>query len=103
MWFWRRASRIPWTERVPNDEVLVLKKVDERKFLVKTTAENRRSMVGHLVHHLNWFTTLITQGGEGPDRTFDEINGGRRYVVIKGLSLKGKKLQATNLLIEEKK
>lgn len=42
-WCWKRALKMPLTERVPNDEIS--NRVDERRFLIKTIAER------------NWFVT----------------------------------------------
>ena len=79
-----------------------------RKIPFKTTV--KRSMVGHLLHHSNWFTMLIEGiidgcSGRGRPRQeyVDEIKGGRKYVVIKRLPWKGRNCKPTNLWTEEKK
>lgn len=55
-------------------------------------------MVGHLLYHSNWFTILIEgiiEGRSGKRKPsqdhMDEIEGGRRNVVIKRLSSEEKK------------
>ena len=60
----RRTLRILWTESVTNDGVL--KRVSERRthFWFKTTAERRSIIVGRLLLHSNWFTTLVIVGVE---------------------------------------
>ena len=71
--------------------------LDERRILIETIAKWRMGMVGHLIRHSNWFTILIEgtiEGRRGRGRPrqeyMDEINEGRRYVVIKRLFSKGK-------------
>lgn len=73
---------------MPNDDVL--KRVDEKRILINTTAERRSSMVAYLVRHSNWFTTLIEEMMDGRsgkcrfrEEYKDEIQGGRRYVAIR--------------------
>ena len=70
---------------MPNDEVL--KRVDERRILIKTTAERSSSMIAHPLLHSILFKILIEErnGRRNPrHECTDEIKGGRRYMVIKG-------------------
>lgn len=64
LYYWTRALRSSGNERVPTDEVL--KRLCEIRTLTGTGVERRSSMVSHLLHHSNWFTTLA---GEGPGRS----------------------------------
>lgn len=54
-----RPLRIPWTVRVTND--VVLKRSDERRTLLKIIGEKKGSMVDQLLHHSNWFTSVIQE------------------------------------------
>lgn len=66
-----------------NDEV-------QRRTLFKTIQERRSSLIGYLLRHSNWFTTLIeeiTEGRSGREKPrqkyMDEIKGVKKYVEIR--------------------
>ena len=74
----------------------ILRRVDVRKILIKTTAERRSSCCAiQLIEGM-----IEGRSGRG---YVGEIKAGRRCVVIKRLSSKGKKLQAHQLLGEKVK
>ena len=52
-----RAVKNTVEERVTSYKVL--RRLDERRILSKTIAKSRSSMIGHLIRHSNWFTTMI--------------------------------------------
>lgn len=86
---WRSALRLPRTERMPNNEIL--RGVSEKGCWFM---ERRSNVVGH---HSYWFITLI-EGSSGSGRSRQEyaewVKEGRRYVLIKRLSMERNTLQA---------
>lgn len=46
MWCWRRMMNMSWTEKRPNEEVLIM--VNQKRKLLKTVDNRGDKMVGHL-------------------------------------------------------
>ena len=90
--------KIPRTERVPNNEVL--RRMGEKKMLIASIVETRSNIIGFLLRHSNWFSTLIEgmikgrSGRASPRQEYvDGVKGGTSDVVIKRVYTERKKLQ----------
>ena len=59
VWVWRKVLRIPWAERVTNDEVL--KRVNERRIIFKTIEERKEKLY-------SWYPTTPLKLVHHPDR-----------------------------------
>lgn len=49
MWCWRRVLRIPWTDKVSNEDVL--RREGETYRLHEVIEERKNRLVGHLMRH----------------------------------------------------
>lgn len=47
MWLWRRLEKIPWTDKVSNQEVL--RRVEEKRCLMRTIWSRKKSWIGHVL------------------------------------------------------
>ena len=57
MWCYRRMMRIKWIDRVSNEEVL--RRVGEKRSLMKTLTRRRNNLVGHILRHDGLMKTIV--------------------------------------------
>ncbi|KAI5634899.1 hypothetical protein NE865_12382 [Phthorimaea operculella] len=66
MWCWRRMEKISWTEKRTNEEVL--RRVDEKRALLRTIENRRGKMIGHLIRHDHFLKNIVEGKVEGRRR-----------------------------------
>ena len=100
----KRCGGGPWTERVHFDAFF--KRVDERRVLIKTTAESKKqcgwscATTFRLAHHPD---RGRTETGSPRQESTDETEGGRIWYVVLRDSSERMKLQANNLWTVDEK
>ena len=57
MWCYRRMMKIKWIDRVSNEEVL--RRVEEKRSLLKTLKRRRDILIGHIMRHDGLMKTII--------------------------------------------
>ncbi|XP_016657006.1 uncharacterized protein LOC107882714 [Acyrthosiphon pisum] len=62
-WCWRRVLKIPWTDRVTNEDVY--KRINEKRSIWTTIVERRKKWIRHLIRNNTWITTIIEGKPEG--------------------------------------
>ena len=63
MWIWRRMERISWMEHITNEEVL--KRVGEKRALIRTIRERQRRWIGHTLRGDSILRTMMEGKMEG--------------------------------------
>ena len=66
MWCYRRMMKIKWIERVSNQEVL--RRVGEKRSLLRTLRRRRDNLVGHIMRHDGLMKTIVEGQVEGKVR-----------------------------------
>jgi len=62
-WCWRRTLKIPWTEKVKNEEIYL--RTNNRKTLWRTIRERRKTWVRHKMRNNEWITIIMEGRVEG--------------------------------------
>jgi hypothetical protein len=63
MWCYRRMLKIPWVDRVTNEEAL--RKIEEKPGLWNIMRKRRDVRVGHLIRHEGLIKTILEGAVEG--------------------------------------
>ena len=63
MWVYRKLKRIPWTDKVTNEEVL--KRVNEKRYIIPTIKIRKTTYFGHMIRRDNMQRQLLEGKIEG--------------------------------------
>jgi ribosomal 50S subunit-associated protein YjgA (DUF615 family) len=47
MWFWRRMLKVPWTDKITNENIL--KQVNEKRKTIKELRKTQLRFIGHIL------------------------------------------------------
>ena len=92
MWCWRRMEKISWSDRVRNEEVLLI--VKEKRNILRAISKRKANWIGHILRR-NCFLQQVIEGkikegievtekrGRRRRKLLDDLKGRRGYCHLK--------------------